>query len=310
MIRKVLSLFGLTAILATLLTPALAGAANNQIGLAVSPPTVELAANPGDTLKSSIRVDNITDDTLSVFVDRKNFEASGEEGQAVLTTDDTTYSLASWIAVAETQASIPAKSSKVFNFTINVPTNAEPGGHFGSVVFRTKAQAVTGQSGVSVGSEVGSLIFLRVAGDIKEGANIETFQPAKSFYEYSPVTFETRIKNSGSAHFKPQGTITITNMLGQKVAEVTLDGRNVLPGTIRKFETEWKSRWPIGKYTATLSLTIGDGGKTILTSSTTFVVLPYKQLSIAFLILVIVLFILIRRRKRIARSFAILFGRD
>ena len=307
--KKLMSVLGVGLVASTILMPFVASAVGDKIGLAVSPPTIELAANPGDTLQNSIRVDNITEDAQTVYVDRKNFEASGEEGQAILTTDSTTYSLAAWINVPEAQAVIPAKSSKVFSFSINVPTNAEPGGHFGSVVFRTKAQPINGQTGVSVGSEVGSLIFLRVAGETKELATIDTFKASKSFYEYAPVEFETRMVNSGSVHFKPEGTVTITNMFGQKVASIPFDAHNVLPGSTRKFTTEWKPRWLFGKYTVTVSVTYGEK-KQILTATTTFVGLPYKLVIAVLIGLIIVIGFMFKRRKRLARSFKILFGRD
>ncbi len=306
--KRIFAVIALAASL-VLAVPARAADDTSKVGLAVSPPTFEMAANPGDVLKNKIRVDNVTDDVLSVSIDRRNFTAAGEEGQAELTDEDTPYSLAKWISVSPTSVDIPAKSSQSFDFTISVPNSAEPGGHFGSVVFKTKARPLSGQTGVKIGQEVGSLIFLRVAGDIKQGAAIETFKPEKSFYEYGPASFETRVSNSGSVHFKPEGTITIANMFGQKVATLAIDGHNVLPGAIRKFTTDWKTKYLFGKYSATVSIKYGDDGR-LLTATTTFVALPYKLVGIVLIVVILLLFFFIRRRKRIAKSFKILFGRD
>jgi hypothetical protein len=89
-----------------------------SLGLAVSPPTFELSANPGDKLERSIRVDNLVDKPIPITVDRRNFAALGEEGQAVLTEEVTPFSLASWIKVDPTTVTIPAKASHVFKFTV------------------------------------------------------------------------------------------------------------------------------------------------------------------------------------------------
>ncbi len=306
--RRIVSTIGATLILSSLLAP-VAQAADDKVGLSVSPPTFELAANPGDTLKNTIRVDNLTDDVLEVTIERQNFTAAGEEGQAELTEETTPFSLAAWIKVATPVIDIPAKASKTVPFTVNVPTNAEPGGHFGSVVFRTKAKPVTGQSGVAVGQQIGALLFLRVAGDLKEEGKLVSFNSNKSFFEYGPVSFESRLSNGGNVHFKPQSTITIANMLGQKVATIDVDPHNVLPGAIRKFSTEWKPKYLFGKYTATLSVVYGDK-KQILTATTTFIGLPYKLVGVVLIASLIVLTFIIRRRKRFARVFKILFGRD
>lgn len=284
-------------------------AANDKVGLSVSPPTFELAANPGDTLKNSIRVDNITDDVLSVTIDKQNFTAAGEEGQAELTDEITSFSLASWIKVATPAIEIPAKSSKTVAFSVQVPANAEPGGHFGSVVFRTKAKPLSGQTGVSVGQQIGALLFLRVAGELKEQAKIDGFIPGKSFYEYGPVEFESRLQNDGNVHFKPESTITIANMFGQKVATLPIDTHNVLPGSVRKFKADWKPKLLFGKYTATLSVVYGDK-KQILTATTTFMGFPYKLVGIIALAVIILLVFIIKRRKRLAKVMKILFGKD
>jgi hypothetical protein len=292
-------------------SPFAANAADDKVGLAVSPPTFDLAANPGDTLKNNIRVDNLTDQVLDVTVSTQNFVASGEEGQAELTEDTTPYSLATWIKPAATKMEIPAKSSKVLPFSVVVPNNAEPGGHFGSLIFRSQSRPLAGTTGVSVAQQIGALLFLRVAGDLKESASIASFKSDKSFYEYPPINFDARIKNDGNVHFKPEATVTVTNMFGQKVATLPMDPKTVLPGSIRKMTLAqpWKPKFLFGNYHANLSVVYGDK-KQILTATTSFTVIPYKLVGIVALVLIIVLVFIIRRRKRLAKSFKILFGKD
>jgi hypothetical protein len=64
----------------------------------------------------------------------------------------------------------------------------------------------------------------------------------------------------------------------------------------------------IGRYTATLSATYG-GGKT-LTATTAFTVIPWKQIAIALIILIILIVFFWRGRKRFGRAFRILAGRE
>lgn len=284
-----------------------ASAQTPRQGLAVTPPTFELSANPGDVIKNSIRVDNLTDSKLSITVDRKNFAAIGEEGQVDLNSQDSSFSLASWIQLDTTSAELAPKGSKTFNFTIKVPNNAEPGGRFGSILFKVPPTATPG--GVAVGQEIGSLLLLRVAGKVTEHAHIESFAATESFREYGPVSFETRIKNTGNVHVKPTGTITITDFFGNKVATIPIEAKNILPGAVRKTEELWSATSLFGKYTATLSVQYGSNQQ-LLTASTTFVVIPYKLVLVwltAILVAGILIFI---GRRRIARSLRILFGKE
>lgn len=278
-------------------------------GLAVSPPTFELSANPGDTLKNSLRVDNIVNQPIEVTVDTRNFTALGEEGGINLSEEDTGYALADWIKVTPERTTIPANESRVFNYTISVPQNASPGGRFGSIIFKTTPKPVTGQNGVAVGQEIGALVFLKISGDVKEGASIAGFGSTSGLHNSGPVGFEVRVKNEGNVQFKPTGTITISNFFGRKVATIPIQEQNVLPGAIRKMAAEWDTSWLFGKYSATASLVYGND-RQVITASTTFWGFPYKLVGIVLLFSALLGGLIYPRRKRIGRALKVLFGKD
>jgi hypothetical protein len=280
-----------------------------KTGLAVSPPTFELTANPGDTLKNSIRVDNIVDTPLEVTVDARNFTALGEDGGVSLSTDDDQYSLANWIKTTPSKIIIPARESKTFDYTINVPKNATPGGRFGSIIFQTASTAFGGQTGVAVSQEVGTLVFVKIAGTVVEKASIAGFNTAGMFNDQGPVNFDVRVKNEGNVHFKPTGTITVSNFFGQTVATVPVNEQNVLPGAIRKMDASWDSGWLFGRYNATLSLVYGKDQQ-VITASTAFWGFPYKLIGIVIVALGLIGAFLYPRRARIMRAFKILFGKE
>lgn len=283
---------------------------NTNLTLSISPPVFELSANPGESIKHSIRVTNLSETAQTIFVDKRNFTALGEDGAVGLTEESTSFSLASWIMVDKTQAVIQPKKSEVFEFTVATPVNAEPGGHFGSLVFKTEAKALQpGQSGAAVGQEISALLLVKIAGDIKEQAEIATFKTQRGFYEKGPVAFETRVKNTGSVHLKPRGTITVQNMFGKEVAKIPVDEKNVLPGAIRRIETSWPaSGFQLGRYTATLSMVYGDSG-TIVTASASVVLFPYKLILIILAVVGAIVFIGYRYRDRFRAAFKALSGK-
>jgi hypothetical protein len=282
----------------------------NAITISISPPVFELSANPGEKIKNEIRVTNLSDKSLEIFVDKRNFTALGEEGGVDLTEDDTSYSLASWVSVDKSKVVIPANKSEVFKFTISVPANAEPGGHFGSLVFKTQAKTNEGNTGAAVGQEVGALLLVKIAGDIREEVSVASFETQKGLYEKGPVTFDTRAENTGNVHLKPRGTITITNIFGGEVATIQLDERNVLPGAIRKVETEWNdSSLRFGRYNATLSLVYGAEG-TIVNSSTSFFIFPYKLVLAVLVVLGGLAYVGYRYKDRFREAYKVLSGKD
>jgi len=244
---------------------------------------------------------------MKVVVQKRNFTALGEEGAVDLTEDETSFSLASWITVSPSETEISGKGTAIFAFSTAVPLNAEPGGHFGSIIFRLKSQGPE-QSGALVAQELGALILLRVAGKAKEGASLASFRSTKKIWEKGPVEFEIRVENEGNVHLKPTGVITITNLFGRKVASFPVDPRNVLPGAIRKSSATWDKKFLFGRYTASLALNYGSQGR-VLTGATAFIGFPYRWGGLVLLGLLILAFFLYRARKRIKLALKVLFGK-
>lgn len=283
---------------------------SSSSAMAVSPPIFELSANPGQTLQHEIRVDNLTDQPLHLTVDRRDFTAQGEEGQVNLKEPEqnATYSLASWITTTPEEATLAPKASQVFTFSIAVPGNAEPGGHFGSIIFKTDAKRLDSGSGAAVAQEVGALLLVKVAGAISEKAEIASFGPTRQVWEGRPINFVTRIANKGNVFFKPRGTITITNEFGHEVAKLQLDERNVLPDSVRRLTNDWNPGLTMGHYTATLAVTYGSNNQ-VITSTAQFYIIPYRLIGMVLLALAILIFLGYRYRDRLRGAAEALRGR-
>jgi hypothetical protein len=300
---KAYFIFIVTAIL-TLTNPQFVFAQAGSI-ITVIPPKFELFGNPGDTISEKIRVRNDSAQAMTYTILIEDFTTAGEEGHVVLEEgeSDESYALAKWIEPSTRDIILQPGEEQAFSFLINIPRSAEPGGHYASVLFQT-GSSVEVSGGAQVAQRVGSLVLLRVSGNVVENAILESFD-APSYQEKGPVTMTSRIKNESNTHIIPQGTIIITNLFGKKVAEIPVSGRNVLPGAIRKMPTEWDSGKMMGVFTATLIATYGQQ-KAPLTGITKFTVIP-KLILIAGIIAsaAIIGFILTLffGRKRLAKVF-------
>lgn len=271
--------------------------AQEKAGFSVSPPTFELAANPGDTIENTIRVENLSDFDITLKLSKKDFLAIGDEGAVELVEDNGTFSLASWIEFTESERTIAARKSALIPFKVNIPSNAEPGGHFASVVMGTVPKGDVGQSGATLSQEIGVLLLLRIAGKANENATISSLTVPK-FSEYGPINFELLVKNDGNVHVKPTGGITITNILGKKVGNVDITPKNVLPNASRKLSATLDKKYLFGPYTATTSLVYGTDNK-LITASTSFFVLPYKLVLGTLVVLVLIILGAFKVRKRL-----------
>jgi len=273
--------------------------------ISLSPLTFELTANPGETVTNVLKVTNTDAFPVGVVIDVDDFRAIGEEGQVTLTdpSEDLTYSLARWVTVNPSSFILDPNAVKSVQFTINIPIDAEPGGHYGSVLAAIRATGGN-TGGVSIAQKVGSLLLMNVAGEVKEDLRIVELSAAP-FSEYGPVDIVSRFENNGSVHVKPRGFILIENIFGRETDKLELPQKNVLPRSIRRIEVPWGDRYMFGKYQATLTAIYGSTNSPI-SAVTTFWVIPWKIAGAVLLGLLILLTILIRGRKRFGLAIKIL----
>lgn len=285
----------------TLLLSSVSYAQSGQ-ALEIGPPVVNLRADPGQKLETKISLRDVSSTALVVRAQVNDFTADGEDGTPKIILDEgeeSPYSLRSWIATIA-PIKLQPKQVESLPITINVPKNAAPGGYFGVVRF-TGAPPELDSTGVSLSASLGALIFVQVSGDAQEAMSIEEFYIAAGnnkgpVFEGTPLTFVARIKNEGNTHEQPSGGAIIKDVFGKQVAYVPINQppRNVLPSTVRKFESELGestlgNKKLFGLYTAELSVTYGEDKQTI-TKTIQFWVIPWKLILIGIATLIILFF--------------------
>lgn len=267
-----------------------AGAQEIGQAFSISPPLLDLKANPGQTVTAKIKLTNVSASDLVIKTQLNDFAAKNESGEPNIIFDDSNsgHSLKQWIKSPD-PFSLGSKQTKTIEVPITVPANAEPGGHYAVIRFTGSAPEAE-KSGVALSASIGSLVLLQVSGDIKQSASLLEFFSADSngkqlaFFENGPIMFSARVKNDGNVHLKPTGTIEIYNGLGQKIDTLRLNGdpqntqdspKSVLPNSIRRFDQTWKKDWGFGRYEAKLNLSYGDNN---LKSEANYVfwIIPYK----------------------------------
>ncbi len=309
--RIILSALALTMALSSMTALAVSAATsspNQNVGqaLEIAPPVLNIKANPGETIKTTISLRDVSTSPLVVRNQINDFVANGEDGTPRLlleengNTESSPYSLKDWVQPLP-QFTLQPREVNQLPVTIRVPANAAPGGYYAVVRFTASPPGLDG-TGVSLSASLGTLILLRVNGDAKEQMSVEEFSATKNgekkwLFESAPITFLTRVKNQGSSHEQPSGQAAIKDIFGNAVANINinLSQNNILPGSIRRFEQPLDSsvignRVLFGRYTADLKLSYGTQGQT-MTASTSFWVIPYRLIGFALILIVIAIII-------------------
>ena len=284
--------------------------------LTVSPVRLELEGNPGETIKDELKLNNESDGFQTFYTAFENFEARGESGSPNFVRG--TEGLATWITAPENLDLKPNEYRERIPFEIKIPADAEPGGHFAAIFWTTNPPSDL-ESGIGIGAKVGTLVLLRVLGDIEEGGGIIEFGTLgkQKVFLHRPVDFFYRFRNDGADRIKPDGTANIRNLLGIRSVSLppNLTEGNVLPDSIRRFEFAWEGKgllneevdnqfgefwlnvrnewrnFGLGRYSAKLSLDYGADKQLHSEAKYVFWILPWHLLLVAVILLVILYFV-------------------
>jgi hypothetical protein len=280
--------------------------AQETLSVTVTPPLFQLSIGPGETWASVVKVVNNNAYDVSYRAHVVDFEQDGESGQSSFVplvesfADEprSAHSLGSWIELSKEPFLVASGKSADVQFTVHVPENADPGGHYAAILIGP-ASDTDGEQGsfMRVSSLVTSLLFVKIKGEVVERGRIREFTSEKTLYQVPVADFGLRFENMGNTHLRPTGIITIYNMWGKKRGEVLINEKsgfgNVLPRSIRKFEFSWEGErnpFEVGRYSAEVTLSYGDDEKQNTIARTYFWIVPIVPVvlilgTIAFIII-------------------------
>ncbi len=279
---------------AGLLLPAAASA------LTFSPPTFDLAADPGQVLNQTIKVRNESTEPVTITASTASF--AGKAGDETKGTPDLYpsneerdgHGLGPWISLDRPERTLLPGESAELPYVIRIPKDASPGSYFGAVVIGTAAGAA--ENSVGFTGTAAALILLRVNGAVIEDLTLTGFT-APLVSSSLPVRFEARVENRGTVHLRPYGEVVVKNVFGKTVATLAINRaeyKSVLPGASRRYPASWQRhhvaadasiltrQWrnfAIGPYTAELTFRYGEG-KQVMKAKTQFWVVPWLVLLI------------------------------
>jgi len=273
----IIKLSSILIILSSLFTPFLIGAEENiNLGMKVSPQIFEITVRPGEEMSKKVRIGNTSSVALPLEVRLTDFTAEENSGEMIFdeALQDPSIASRKWFNIENPNFILEAGESEDVNFTIAVPEDAEPGGHYAVMLFEPRLPSFYFEEHQVRNVPVIGVVFLisvrnlfleqnngggleivdfslpkeqRITGLENIFASITSLlaQTFKSnVTEDYPSTFILKIKNNDIYHAKPYGIVSIYNFFGKKVGEAQITKKTVLPGKTRDFPVEFKENIP------------------------------------------------------------------
>lgn len=293
--------------------------------LTISPPSIEFTVQPGNQAEFIVKLYNEGAEKQELFVNATTFTSGPEEGIPVYDFSAPKEDIATWVKLDAAPIVLEPQGRKEVTIAIDVPADAAPGGHYGVVAFSSNPPTAAGaeKPQVAISQGIGTLLLVRVEGEVVESAAVSSFLTAAK-YSHLPATFTTVYQNTGNIHLKPTGTITITGMSKKVAATLTVNPTktSTLPKSSRTYKATWgdessvktgatsvwgkfwqeysneRANYAFGKYTATLALTAGQSGAVATSATATFWVIPWHIFlvwTILIILLILVLIFLVKR---------------
>lgn len=272
--------------------------AESGLVLVTSPLPINLVASPGSSVSAEIKIKNGGKDLEKLKVGLMKFSAYNQDGQPRLFDREKGDDYFDWVSFSENKFELEPNEWKTIEMNIEVPNEAAFGYYYAVVFSRDDEYIPDGNKTTKIVGATACLVLLEVRVDraIRE-IEIEEFMVDKKIYEFLPTNFLIKLKNKGNVHVAPRGNIFITDSKGKDVSviEVNQYRGNILPQSIRNFETKWTDGFPkyedkklkwdfakanklrIGKYKASMLLAYDDGKRDVpIEAVLSFWVIPYR----------------------------------
>jgi hypothetical protein len=291
-------LFSASTAFAATKTAATATPQSTGNALKVSPVRNDLEIKPGASQTVDIYVQNMTSGSTKLRAIINDFVAGKDENgtpNIILDADQAapSHSLKQYVE-AIGDFTLAPNEQKNIKVKVTIPATASAGGYFGAVRFAPSSS--TSDQNVTLSASVGSLLLVKVPGDIKEDLSVASFdvrkddKPGNFFTSGKGLKSIVRFQNKGDVQEAPFGKVILKKgaktLASYEINNVQPRG-NVLPDSIRRFGIDLDKVSAFGKYKVEGNFGYGSKGQ-LLTASQTFYVVPIPVIVTAFVVLILI----------------------
>lgn len=271
----------------------------DSVTILVSPVRLELLGDPGESIDATVALTNAGRANLRLSGSALDVASVDDAGRPMFgSSASEPWAMSPWIKPSPRTLNLKPGESRTVRVRIDIPKNAEPGGHYGAVLYGTDSNA---KERTSIVAEVGTLLLLTVSGDIVESGRVSLGCPW--CVEPGALNLPVKMFNTGNVHAAGDGEVVVETFSGDKVTSLPVAIGNVLPGASRVQQAVWKDARRVGVYWVQARMNIGESGAPKLSDRRWVVVFPWRLALAAvgvFLLGVATALAILRRRPRTA----------
>jgi hypothetical protein len=206
--------------------------------ITLSPSSSELKLDAGSVMQGTMKIINDGDVAYGFSVYARPYGVTNELYNPTFTNHQLNSGVYKWVQFDQTKYSINPGDSVDVNYTIRVPADAAPGGHYGVLFAETDERGLEG-TGVARKKRVGNLLYVTVNGEYKTSGVFKEFI-LPFWQKSSPVISSARVENTGNADFRAKVSTTAKDFFGRTKYTYTGDPI-ILPDTVRLAEMKWEA---------------------------------------------------------------------
>ncbi len=263
----------------------------------ISPLRYDWNVNLNDDRAGSVFVKNNSAKAMNIGVDIEDFSVKQdlENNTNFFTPNENhplkAYDVINWINIDKAPFVLEPGQTKEVAFTVHIPLGTPTGGYYG-VIFFTKNPSAEDASSLPVQINaiyrMGTLLTFGVRGNepVIEKGEMKLFEASRKVFIDNAISFNIQANNSGNIPYKVSGSIEIYKF-GQKISTLSIAPNLLYPNRVRGINVlPWNlSMFDIGKYSARINLTSEDGN-VVISGETSFMVIPWKLVAIAFFVFI------------------------
>ncbi len=283
----------ITGLLFSVVAPALPAHAVEGESITLSPTRLDLDVKAGETKSGKFTVinDGTVDYEFKVYgtpysVKNRSYEPDFFNKTA----NSDAYT---WLTFGQDSYQLKAGEKTEVPYTLEVPSDAAPGGHYG-VIFAETQSDKTDDSQVIRKKRVGLIMYTTVDGDYIEQGKVESISIDFIQLGGGPLSSTITINNTGNTDFQAQSLLRVKNVLGNVVHERKIQ-HTIMPKTTRDIQLQWDRGPSFGLYNVTVENTVL--GKTEVKQSWVLMLSAWA-LIVLLAILASLIFFVVRKFRR------------
>ena len=268
-------------------------------------------ADPGDTVRDSLVVENLGDVELVLGVYASDAFNTVDGELDLLPADTEPVDVGSWVTFEQPSITVPAGGTVEVPFTISVPGDAPAGDHVGGVLTSLTVTEPDAQGNrVRIERRLGTRLYLRVSGELEPELTFTSLEvdhsPSWNPFAAGSMTVRYQVENTGNVRLRATRAVRVEGSMGLTDRTVeAADLPELLPGGSLELTQEVGGVWPALGTTVEVELQPYDPSGMPLepaprtaVARTALTLVPYPQLALLLVLTVGATAVISGRRRR------------